>query len=223
MNDDEQKILNGLVAAPGHMIWCDLETTGLDPKKDCMLEVAIVLTDKNLNELMHYHRLIKSPCSFDTLVGMMPYEVLKMHMESGLLGELNEQYKLHKDSEYRSELATPKALAEDLGQICERASIWEDHKVSRRPPLAGSTIGFDRSFLVSHLGHGWVSHYLSHRSIDVSSIRELAERWAPTVFENRPKDIEKKHRATGDVLASIDMLRYFVASGFVRGPEELVR
>ena len=87
--------------------------------------------------------------------------------------------------------------------------------LASQTPFAGSTIGFDRRWLRHHMPK--LEALFSYRSCDVSSITELAKRWAPSVYEGRPKVVEVAHRALADVRASIETLRYYRRAGFVGG------
>lgn len=187
------------------IIWVDTETTGLDERYGHLLEVAVVVTDDDLKESARMSTLtLPVGVSVDDL--KMDEVVRAMHTRSGLLDALRE-----------STVRRYEAQA-NLHAFFQQAATLEELK---KTPLAGSTIGFDRSWLHEHMPT--IEGLFSYRSIDVSSINELASRWRPSIFEGRPgeRDAQGKtisaHRAMPDILASIETLRYYRSVGFVGG------
>lgn len=167
----------------GHppIVWCDLETTGLDPSWDQLLEVCFIVTDADLHPSGVYQAVIRWP----ELVSMSPV-VTKMHTDSLLL-----------DTVHSGE-------AKDLWTVQhEVIDFFERNGVNDKSPLAGSTIHFDRGFLRTYLP---VAHAALHyRNIDVSSLRELIKRWAPAELYTKGD----AHRATPDCFDSIAQLRHY--------------
>ena len=167
----------------GHppIVWSDLETTGLAPEWDQILEVGFVITNADLEPQGTYQSVVSWP----ELVSMDEV-VYRMHTDSGLLPlvQNHEGKPLHVIDE-------------------EVAAFFLANGVTDKSPLAGSTIHFDRSFLRQHLqlAHGML-HY---RNIDVSSLRELIKRWAPEELYTKGD----AHRAMPDCLDSIRQLRHY--------------
>jgi oligoribonuclease len=177
------------------LVWIDCEMTGLSIEADALVEVAALVTDYELNVLGDgVDVLIKPPQeSLDQMVDV----VLKMHTSSGLLTEL----------EHGGTIAE----AEDAVLTYVREFVPEP----RKEPLAGNSVGTDRTFLVRDMP-GLVDH-LHYRVVDVSSIKELARRWYPRAYFASPKK-RGNHRALADIQESIEELRYYRAAVFVEPP-----
>lgn len=184
---------------PDRMAWVDIETTGLRPTKDCILEVACVVTDNELTVIDAVsHVLVPTNFGYSE---MIPF-VHEMHTKNGLI-ELIES----------NQADEPWAVEASLRLFMEQ--FFGDGEDAIKPPMCGSSVHFDRAFIDHHLmGFGEMFHY---RNIDVSTVKELAERWAHPVWERRPgqADEDKKHRALDDTLASIAELRYYLETGFL--------
>ncbi len=165
------------------IIWLDLETTGLNPRRDDILELGMVITDDDLSEVARKSWVLK----------LSPYYPLsdfirQMHTESGLLEDC------HKSS------------ADYLDTALNAAAWLQAHGIEAgKHPMAGNTIGFDRSFLAAHMPK--FLEWFHYRSIDMSSVSELAKRWAPTLHAARPDC--KAHRALADLDNSIALARYY--------------
>lgn len=170
--------------------WVDVETTGLDERKGHLLEVALVLTDDQLNDL-GYCRVVVKP---DTVISLDPY-VLKMHVNNGLLDDV-------------VDLGMPLSQAQDT-----LIAFLKLHIKDNSVPLAGSTVSFDRRWLKEHMP--LLESEFNYRNIDVSSLTEIAKRWTPEIYTNRPQNKEKQHRALADVRESIAYLKYYRDCGFV--------
>lgn len=168
------------------IVWIDCEMTGLDLRADALVEVAAIVTDSELNVLgTGVDVLIKPPA--EALAQMGDF-VRTMHTTSGLLDELD------------GGLTLPEAQEQILAYI--RQWVPEPGKA----PLAGNSVGTDKSFLDLHMPE--LVDYLHYRIIDVSSIKELSRRWYPRVYFASPKK-DGGHRALADILESIDELRYY--------------
>lgn len=183
------------------IVWVDVESTGLDPKRDHLLEVALVVTDDALNEVA-YTGVVMQPVGVDIDSIKMDAVVEKMHTENGLF----EEVRLTRGRRHIAE----ERLRDWLSAVV-RDMFSSDEKLDR-VPLAGSTVGFDRAFLREHMPA--LESMFSYRSIDVSSITELAKRWAPAIYEKRPK-AGKAHRALADVRESIEYLRFYRREKFI--------
>ena len=165
------------------LAWIDLETTGLDPNKCAILEVAMLLTDQDLKPVHEPLSLVvwQSP----SVLGEMRPKARWMHEATGLLEEV-----------VASELALQEA------QI-EMTSLLTEHAVYRTALLAGSSVSFDRRFLCTHMPS--FEACLHYRQIDVSSVKELGRRWLGVEYD---KPVDRQHRALFDLQQSIEELRY---------------
>ncbi len=173
------------------LVWIDCEMTGLDLTKDALIEIAVLVTDENLNLLGDGIDLVIKTES-EKLEGMSQ-EVRAMHTESGLLEKLS------------GGVSTSKAEEKILEYL-------EKYTAAGKSPLAGNSIGMDRNFISRDMPK--LASYLHYRSIDVSSIKELARRWYPKVYFNAPKKTGN-HRALGDIQDSIAELKYYRESIFL--------
>lgn len=168
-----------------NLIWIDLEMTGLNPDTDFIIEVATVVTDKELNILAQGPALaVKQPDS--ALLAMDDWNK-KHHGESGLIDRVR-----------ASMISTQEAEQLTLGFLRD----WLPENSS---PMCGNTIGQDRRFLVKYMPK--LEAYFHYRSIDVSTVKELAARWAPKLKDGFKK--ETRHEALADILESIEELRYY--------------
>ncbi|WP_407342070.1 oligoribonuclease [Pengzhenrongella phosphoraccumulans] len=177
------------------IVWIDCEMTGLDIVADALVEVAAVVTDSELNVLGEGVDVVISPPPAS--IEQMGDFVRAMHTSSGLLETLAG--------------GTTLADAEELVLAYIREWVPDAGKA----PLAGNSIGTDKSFLERDMP-GLVGH-LHYRVIDVSSIKELARRWYPRVYFASPEK-NGGHRALADILESIDELRYYRAALLVPQP-----
>jgi oligoribonuclease len=177
------------------LVWIDCEMTGLDLRHDALVEIAVLVTDSELNILGDGIDVIVKPPQ-EALDQMVPV-VREMHTASGLLTELDGGLTL--------------AEAEDLVLGYVRSHVPEP----RKAPLAGNSVGTDRGFLARDMP-GLEAH-LHYRIVDVSSIKELARRWYPRVYFNSPAK-SGNHRALADIQESIEELRYYRAAIFVPLP-----
>lgn len=177
---------------PEYLIWIDCEMTGLNPEKDCLVEIAVVITDIQLNVVDPGLDLVIKPRE-DSLAGMGEY-VRNMHTTSGLINEFSKGLEL-KDAEAK--------VLEYIKKFVPTANV---------APLAGNTIGTDRMFIARYMPE--LDAHLHYRNIDVSTIKELAKRWFPRAYFQAPKK-EGGHRALADILESIEELRHYRRSVFV--------
>ena len=168
----------------GNMVWLDIETTGLDPEKDQILELAIVITDSDLNILSTYQTVVSPQYGYDRLMNDF---VREMHTKSGLLAEIG-----------RGDGLVPWDV------VTEALRFLPDYVEPKKTPLSGSTISFDRSFLQVYMPE--LDKYFHYRSIDVSSIKELCSLWYPEIELPTKKEV---HRAYADILESIELLKFF--------------
>lgn len=169
--------------------------TGLDVAVDELVEVAVVITDFELNLLDPGFDIVIKPDQ-SALDNMNDF-VRSMHETSGLLELIPDGVSLA-DAEYA-------VIEYILGFVPS-----EQHA-----PLAGNTIGTDRTFLAKYMPR--VDKHLHYRNIDVSSIKELSRRWFPRVYFNAPSK-DGGHRALADILESIRELEYYRRAAFVAEP-----
>ena len=169
--------------------------TGLDVEVDDLIEVAVVITDYELEPVHPGFQIVIAPT--EAGLANMGEFVTAMHESSGLLAELAEGV----------------ALADAEKQVL--SYIAEHVPTAGQAPLAGNTIGTDRAFITKYMPT--VDAHLHYRSVDVSSIKELVRRWFPRVYFNAPAK-NGGHRALADILESIRELDYYRRAGFVAEP-----
>ena len=164
----------------------DLEMTGLDPARDGIVEIATLVTDDNLEIVAEGPDLVIA--IDDTMLDGMSDVVRDMHTKSGLLGAI-------KETTTTLEEAASATLAFLKEHIVEPGTV----------PLCGNSIGTDRRFLAARMPE--VEAFLHYRSVDVSTVKELARRWYPDAYNNAPKKAGG-HRALEDIKESIGELKY---------------
>lgn len=169
-----------------YLVWIDCEMTGLDLRVDELCEIAVVITDEQLQPVDAGLQLVIRP-SAAALEHMNEF-VTNMHTESGLINEL--------ESGLTVEVAEQQAL--------DYIKRWVPQE--RTAPLAGNSIGTDRMFLLKQMP--LLESHLHYRNVDVSSLKELARRWYPRTYFNMPKKVGG-HRALADILESIKELGYY--------------
>jgi oligoribonuclease len=177
------------------LVWIDCEMTGLDLAADALIEVAVLITDYELNILGEGIDLVIKPPA-EALDQMTDF-VRDMHTASGLLEELDNGI----------------SLADAERQVLE--FISREVPEQRKAPLAGNSVGTDRTFLVRDMPT--VEGHLHYRNVDVSSIKELVRRWYPRVYYATPAKVGN-HRALADITESIAELRYYRETVFVAQP-----
>lgn len=177
------------------LVWIDCEMTGLDLAVDELVEIAVVITDFELNVLDPGFQIVIKPDA-SALANMGEF-VTEMHRSSGLLDEIPHGVSLA-DAEF---------------QVLEY--IQRFAPIEGKAPLAGNTIGTDRMFLAKYMPR--VDRWLHYRNVDVSSIKELSRRWYPRAYFQAPKK-NGGHRALADILESIRELAYYRAAVFVPQP-----
>ncbi|WP_413320748.1 oligoribonuclease [Agrococcus sp. 1P02AA] len=169
--------------------------TGLDPTVDELVEIAVVVTDFELEVLDAGLQIVIKPS--DAALAQMGDFVRQMHAASGL----------------DLELADGMSLAEAELEVLEYVQRFVP--LERSAPLGGNTIGTDRMFLARYMPA--LDGFLHYRSIDVSSIKELSRRWFPRAYFQAPAKAGG-HRALADILESVRELRYYRQAVFTDAP-----
>jgi oligoribonuclease len=175
------------------LLWIDIETVGLNPFTDRILEVGIIATTNDLDEVWRASRV----CHYDrnwASSQRVHLKVLEMHDASGLWDECLQSSLECSDVE--------DALLDALDRQIKGPCV-------EKFPMCGSTVGFDRSFLKQQMPR--LHDFFHYRSIDVSTLTELARRWFPSVYASRPgaDEAKKPHRALPDLEFSIATLKYY--------------
>jgi oligoribonuclease len=177
------------------LVWIDCEMTGLDLIADALVEVAVLVTDAELNVLGEGVDVVIKPS--DEALAQMGDFVRNMHTTSGLLDVL--------------------AAGTTMGDAEEQvlAYVKEHVPEARKAPLAGNTIGTDRAFLARDMPA--LEGHVHYRNVDVSSFKELARRWYPRIYFHTPAKTGN-HRALADIQESIEEMRYYREALFVAPP-----
>ena len=177
-------------------MWIDCEMTGLDLGKDALIEIAVLVTDSELNILDDGVDVVIH--ADDDALDAMPDVVREMHAKSGLTDAVR---------------VSTVSLAEAEKQVLDyvRQHIPE----ARTAPLCGNSIATDRSFIARDMPA--LDAHLHYRMGDVSSIKELCRRWYPRIYYAQP-DKGLAHRALADIRESIRELIYYRGTAFVPAP-----
>ena len=169
----------------------DLEMTGLDPTRHVIVEIATLVTDDDLTIVAEGPDLVVH--ATDEQLAEMDDVVVQMHTRSGLLEAI-------------------KASTTTLEEAGEATlAFLKEHVAERQVPLCGNSIGTDRRFLATHLPA--VEDFLHYRSVDVSTLKELAKRWRPEVASSAPRKAGG-HRALDDIKESVAELAHYRAALF---------
>jgi len=178
-----------------NLVWVDCEMTGLDTANDVLVEIAVLVTDSDLNIIGDGVDLVIKATS-EKLASMNDF-VTKMHTDSGLIHEIPNGVSVS-DAE------------ELILKYLDSAGV-----VAGKSPIAGNSVYVDRMFINRDMPK--LSEYLHYRTVDVSSIKELTRRWFPKVYFNSPAKTGN-HRALGDIKDSIAELAFYRKTVFVDQP-----
>lgn len=170
---------------PKNLIWIDLEMTGLDPKKERIIEIATIVTDKDLNILAEGPVLAIHQS--DTQLNQMSEWCVKTHTANGLV----ERVRASKLNERAAELQTLDFLKK-----------WVPKGAS---PICGNSIAQDKRFLYEYMPE--LADYFHYRHLDVSTLKELANRWKPEILSQFSK--QNTHLALDDIRESINELKFY--------------
>ena len=169
--------------------------TGLDPDAERILEIAVLVTDAELNVLAEGpHLVLRQP---EEILGAMDDWNKTHHGKSGLLERVRA------------------SAVDESGAQSEVMAFLKEHTTKGKAPLAGNSIHQDRRFLVRYLPE--IETWLNYRNIDVSTIKELASRWFPKQYAKRPTK-KATHRAMDDIKESIAELRFYREAVFRPAP-----
>ncbi len=172
-------------ANENNLIWIDLEMTGLDPKRDRIIEIATLVTDANLNVLAEGP--VMAVYQSDAQLGLMDEWNVRTHTGSGLVERV-------KASTF-DENAAQRATIEFLQQ-------WVP---AGKSPICGNSVGQDRRFLFNYMPE--LESYFHYRYLDVSTLKELARRWKPEILAGFNK--QGTHQALDDIRESVAELSYY--------------
>lgn len=181
-----------------HLVWIDCEMTGLSLETDALVEIAVLVTDSELNVIGEGIDLVIHATE-GQLAGMNDY-VRKMHTDSGLIHEI----------------AGGVEMAQAEQQIL--TYLQSAGVVAGKSPLAGNSVSVDRNFIARDMKQ--LAEFLHYRTIDVSTIKELSRRWNPKAYFAAPAKTGN-HRALGDIQDSIAELAYYRASIFTTTKKNL--
>ena len=175
-----------------HLIWIDCEMTGLDLATDALVEIAVLVTDSELNVIGDGIDLVIK-ASAEQLAEMNEF-VTQMHTTSGLITEI------------------PNGISVEAAEDAILAYLASVGTVEGKSPLAGNSVSVDRNFIMRDMPR--LTQYLHYRTVDVSSIKELVRRWYPKIYFAAPAKTGN-HRALGDIQDSIAELAYYRTALFV--------
>jgi oligoribonuclease len=178
------------------LVWIDCEMTGLDLGKDALIEIAVLVTDSELNILDDGVDVVIH--ADDAVLDTMPDVVAEMHAKSGLTSAVR---------------ASTTTLAEAEKQVLDYVRTHVPD--ARTAPLCGNSIATDRGFIARDMPT--LDGHLHYRMVDVSSIKELCRRWYPRIYYAQP-DKGLTHRALADIKESIRELAYYRGTAFVPQP-----
>ncbi len=168
-----------------HLIWLDMEMTGLDPERDRIIEMAMIVTDNNLEVVA------ESP-------------VWAVHQSDELLEAMDEW---NKNTHGKSGLIDRVRASTFVEAAVEAAALAfvQAYAPKRTSPMCGNSIGQDRRFMVRYLPQ--LEEWFHYRNLDVSTLKELCRRWKPEVAKGFEK--ESAHTALADIRESIEELKYY--------------
>lgn len=172
---------------PGNLLWIDMEMSGLDPDGDRVLEVAIVITDAQLNTVAEAP--VKVVFQPDEVLDRMDSWNKSTHKKSGLIDKV-------------------KAATQNEAQVeAELVAFLGQYVPENTSPMCGNSVCQDRRFLARHMPK--LEAFFHYRNLDVSTLKELAKRWKPEILASFVK--HGKHEALADIYESIEELKHYRA------------
>ncbi len=175
-----------------HLIWLDCEMTGLNPDTDHLIELAIVITDANLEPIAEGPNLVIHQ-SDDILAGMDEWNT-RHHGRSGLTGAVRQS-----------------AMSVSEAEQCALAFV-KQHVNAQQSPMCGNTIGQDRRFLRKYMPT--FADYFHYRNLDVSSFKIATQLWSKDKLPTQAKT--EAHRALADTYESIAEMRHYREHFFLK-------
>jgi oligoribonuclease len=182
--------LSVLAKSDQNLIWLDCEMTGLNPQKERIIEIAVIVTGPNLEPRIEGPVLVIHQS--DELLGQMDNWNKGTHGRSGLIDKV------------KASTLTEEQAQEQILQFLKR------YAPKGKVPMCGNTIGQDRRFLALYMPK--LEAFFHYRNVDVSTLKELAKRWKPTAYSSFKK--AQKHTALADVYESIEELAHYRAQLF---------
>lgn len=173
------------MVSDSNLIWVDMEMTGLEPDQDVVIEIATIVTDSELNTLAE-GPVIAIHQSDAILAGMDEWNTTH-HTASGLVGRVRA------------------STTDEQAASLETIAFLEQWVPAGKSPMCGNTICQDRRFMARHMPT--LEAYFHYRNLDVSTLKILAQRWAPEVADGFSK--KGAHLALDDIRESIEELRYY--------------
>src|SRR5947207_9978506 len=170
---------------PNHLIWIDMEMTGLNPETDRIIEIALVVTDGALTTIAEAPVLVVHQDDV-TLAGMDSWNQ-STHARTGLTAKVKA------------------SMLDEAAAEQQMLAFLREHVPPKVSPMCGNSICQDRRFLARWMPA--LEGYFLYRNLDVSTLKELARRWKPDLMKGIPK--EGKHEALADVYESIGELKYY--------------
>lgn len=167
------------------LVWLDMEMTGLDPEKERIIEVAVVITEPDLTVVAEGPVLVIH--QNDDILGAMDKWNTSTHGKSGLIDKVKAS-------------TMTESEAED-----QLIAFMSQYVPSGKSPLCGNTVSQDRRFMFNYMPK--LEQFFHYRTIDVSTLKELARRWNPSLLKGFEK--HSKHQALADIHESIEELKYY--------------
>lgn len=167
------------------LVWLDMEMTGLDPEKERIIEVAVVVTEPDL-----------------TIVAEGP--VLVIHQPDSLLDAMDSWNRSTHGKSGLTDKVKASTLTEEQAES-QLIAFLSQHVPAGKSPLCGNTVSQDRRFMFNYMPK--LEQFFHYRTVDVSTIKELARRWRPELLKGFEK--RSKHEALADIYESIDELKYY--------------
>ena len=185
MQENEASAASTLTKSDQNLIWLDCEMTGLDPEQDRLIEIAVIVTGPGLTPRIEGPVLVIHQS--DAQLDKMDAWNKGTHGRSGLIDKVK--------ASTVTEAQAEQQILEFLARYAPKAST----------PMCGNSISQDRRFLVKYMPK--LEAFFHYRNIDVSTLKELAKRWRPDVYNSFKK--QQKHTALADVHESIDELAHY--------------
>lgn len=173
------------MVSDSNLIWVDMEMTGLEPDQDVVIEIATIVTDSELNTLA------EGP-------------VIAIHQSDAILAGMDEWNTTHHTASGLLDRVRASTTDEQAASL-ETIAFLEQWVPAGKSPMCGNTICQDRRFMARHMPT--LEAYFHYRNLDVSTLKILAQRWAPEVADGFSK--KGAHLALDDIRESIEELRYY--------------